>query len=427
MTDTATRQRRSASRPGIARHGRLRESRTWVGVVKLLAAIVAVLAVSTTAVVVYAGTKLVNDIDVIALEGEEQGAPLPQIGDFEGGVNLLLVGTDTREGQGDIGGGIETGNLNDVNMLVHISADHTNMTVVSIPRDLVVPIPSCPRESGTGYYSAMSGRPINETLGYGGLPCTVLTVEELTGLEIPFAAMVTFTGVIGMSDAVGGVPVCITGGDIADRYTETYLSEGEHTLSGAAALEFLRTRHGVGDGSDLGRISSQQAFLSSLVRTITGDGTLNDPTKLYGLASAATQNMTLSSGLAQVNTMVSIAQTLRGMDLNNINFVRYPSTFGSSGVYAGKLQPIVSEADELMDRLANDIPFALGENSVGVGAEVVDPGAPEGEEQAGPEQSPPPTEAADDGGTPAPVETDSTVIEGLVGQSAAQQTCSVAN
>jgi len=422
MTETATRQRSAASRPGIARHGRLRSPRTWVGVVKLLTAVVAVLAVSTTAVVVYAGTKLVTDIEQVTLVGDETG-PLPQIGDFEGGVNLLLVGTDTREGQGDIGGGIETGNLNDVNMLVHISADHTNMTVVSIPRDLVVPVPSCPRESGEGSYSAMAGRPINETLGYGGLPCTVLTVEELTGLEIPFAAMITFTGVIGMSDAVGGVPVCITGGDISDRYTETYLSEGEHTLSGAAALEFLRTRHGVGDGSDLGRISSQQAFLSSLVRTITGDGTLNDPTKLFGLASAATQNMTLSSGLAQINTMVSIAQTLRGMDLNNINFVRYPSTFGSSGVYAGKLQPIVSEADELMERLANDIPFALPEDSVGVGAEVVDPGTPEGEAT----EEPAPTESADAGGTPAPVETDSTVIEGLVGQSAATQTCSVAN
>ncbi|BDZ47987.1 hypothetical protein GCM10025867_02280 [Frondihabitans sucicola] len=58
-----------------------------------------------------------------------------------------------------------------------MSADHTNATAVSIPRDLVVPIPSCPREDGKGSYSAMSAQPINNAFSYGGLNCVVQTVK----------------------------------------------------------------------------------------------------------------------------------------------------------------------------------------------------------------------------------------------------------
>ena len=80
---------------------------------------------------------------------------------------------------------------------------------MSIPRDLLVPIPSCPKEDGSGNYSAMSRQKINESLTYGGLRCTVMTVEKLTGLEIAYAAKIEFDGVIAMSTAVGGVDVCL--------------------------------------------------------------------------------------------------------------------------------------------------------------------------------------------------------------------------
>ena len=102
-------------------------------------------------------------------------------------------------------------------MLMHIAEDHSSATVVSFPRDLVVPIPSCPDPAG-GSFDAMSAQPINVTLSYGGLPCTVLTVEALTGLSIPFAAEIQFNGVIEMSNAVGGVPVCVVD-PIDDEYT----------------------------------------------------------------------------------------------------------------------------------------------------------------------------------------------------------------
>ena len=92
---------------------------------------------------------------------------------------------------------------------------------------------------------------INTVLSYGGIGCVVKTVEELTGVTIPFAGIVQFLGVAGLSEAVGGVEVCVAE-PIEDEYTGPFLDAGNHTLSGIAALQFLRTRHGVGDGSDLG-------------------------------------------------------------------------------------------------------------------------------------------------------------------------------
>src|SRR5690606_544217 len=217
--------------------------------------------------------------------------------------------SDTREGQGDAFGDTDGAVLNDVNMLLHVAEDQQSATLVSIPRDLVVPIPEC--ENG----GPATGRPINETLYMGGLNCVVLTVQELTGLDIHFAGIIEFHRVIAMSNAIGGVEVCIDA-PIFDPFTGLDLpTAGTHTLQGWSALAFLRTRKGVGDGSDLGRINAQQVFLSSLVRKIKSDGTLTDLGKLYGLAQAATQSMTLSENFARLDTLVQIALVLKDIPL----------------------------------------------------------------------------------------------------------------
>ena len=133
---------------------------------------------------------MADNIKPVALSGEKPGSP-PNLGSFEGGVNVLIVGSDTCANQGaQIGkdGGV----FNDVTMLVHVSKEHSNAVAVSIPRDLVMPIPACPREDGKGNDNSMSVQPINNTLAYGGLACSVLTVEALTGLKIPFPTLITF-------------------------------------------------------------------------------------------------------------------------------------------------------------------------------------------------------------------------------------------
>lgn len=364
-----TKPRNAPARVAHARNRR-RSGGGLKSTVAIVVAALLVVVVSATSLTAVAAWDLVTSAQKsIKLVGQDE---IPQIGEIEGGVNLLLVGSDSREGQDPIFGENEGGVLNDVNMLMHISADHTSATVVSIPRDLVVPIADCP-DGGGGWTG-----PINASLNDGGLPCVVLTVEELTGLQIQYAALVQFGGVIGLADAIGGVDVCVAE-TINDDYTQLYLPAGMNTVSGFTALQFLRTRHGVGDGSDLGRISNQQVFLSALVRKLKAEGTLNNPVTLYNLAKAALNNMQLSDSLANVDTMVSIAMALRNIPLDRVVFVQYPGATGGTGVYSGKVQPKVAAAAELFDAIQNDQPIALsgstGRGSV-EGAAPADGGAP---------------------------------------------------
>ncbi|MET1018593.1 MAG: LCP family protein, partial [Microterricola sp.] len=308
--------------PTIARHGRLKKSNPFATIAKVLAATLAVVMVSGVSVAAIAAYDLSKSVKPgVTLVGDDTPAPIPKIGAWEGGVNVLVVGSDSRAGQDPVfGGDDETGNLNDVTMLLHISADHSNATVVSFPRDTFVPIPSCPDpENPDEPFASMSYQKINTTLMYGGLPCTVETVEALTGMEIPYAAELQFSGVIAMSTAVGGVPVCIAE-RIEDEYTGLFLDPGEHELQGWDALQFLRTRHGVGDGSDLTRISNQQVFLSSLMRTVKSADTLSNPAKLYSLAKAALSNVVLSDQLQNVDNLVAMAMALKDIPLDQIKF-----------------------------------------------------------------------------------------------------------
>ena len=154
----------------------------------------------------------------------------------------------------------------------------------------MIAVPECPNPEGGAPYPAKEFSQINATMNYGGPACTLLAVQSLTGIEIPYLAMIDFKGVIAMSEAVGGVDVCVAE-PINDDYTQLYLDAGEHTLIGEEALAFLRTRHGVGDGSDLSRISNQQVFLTSLVRKLKDEGALTNPFTMFRLGTAALNNM----------------------------------------------------------------------------------------------------------------------------------------
>jgi len=411
VTQLRDRSNRAPKAATIARHGRMPRRAAWKTVLGLIGAVVVVALVAGGSVAAIATWSLAKDVKTVAIGADTKGPP-PNIAAMKGGFNILLVGTDTRVGQGSLGGGVRTagtGALNDVNILIHVAEDQKSAVAVSIPRDMVVPIPKC--ENG-GPASAL---PINNALSLGGLACVAATVQGLTGLNIDFAGLITFEGVIAMSDAVGGVDVC-TDGPIRDRDSGLDIeSAGTHTLQGAQALAFLRTRHGVGDGSDLGRINSQQVYLSSLVRKIKSNDTLTDLGKLYGIAKAATQNITLSENFSRLDTLVSIALVLKKIPLQNIVFVQYPGNTGGTGVYAGKVQPIKSLANELFTAIKADQPIGLDASAVGgdTAGSTLDPNAPK--DAATP--APAPTSSAD--GTDQP-------ISGLKGQTAAQYTCSVA-
>jgi LCP family protein required for cell wall assembly len=372
----------------------------WKLIAALSAGLVSVLVLSTGIVLGLTVQNLRSNLVTVALGGSE-GLILPNIGDIEGGFNVLIVGSDTRVGQGDQFGFVDS-ELNDVNVLVHISEDHDRAIVVSFPRDLLIDIPSCPQEDGTSS-EPQTLSALNSTMGIGGLPCVVMTIEELTGLEIGYAGIMTFTGVAQLSTALGGVEVCVTA-PLVDPWSGVNLPEaGYHTLEGGQALAFLRTRKGVGDGSDLARISSQQVYMAALVRTLQAEGAFNDIRKLYGIASVASQTMVLSTSLNRIDVMVSMARALRGVPNENIIFIQYPVLEADPELYPGRVIPHPDLGRVVVERLAADEPFTLAEGSLGFGSTT--------DGNTGEDQTP----------TPEEIE----VVEGLVGQTAEDETCAV--
>jgi LCP family protein required for cell wall assembly len=425
-----------AARPeNVVRHGRQQRSHAWLFPLQLIAIAAVVVLVSVVSVAAVAVTQLSSSVQAstVHLEHINGASAPPGIDAITGGVNLLLVGTDTRTGQGgafatkdQLAGSSGAGN-NDVTILLHIAQDHRSAMIVSFPRDLILNLPPCPSPRG-GFYPASRNMMLNSTLSRGGLACPVLTIEKLTGITIPYAASISFDGVAAISDAVGGVTVCVAN-SIDDPYTGLMLSAGEHTIQGAVALAFVRTRHGVGDGSDLGRISNQQVFLSALARTIESEGVLKNPLQLYGLASAATENMQLSDSLARLDTLVGIALALKGIPLQNVVMIQYPTT--SSPLFPNRVVPVAFTDAAVNKALINDLAVSLT-GTTGRGA-VVDtkptavamptpaavPAAGSPKRSAAISPSPAPTAAAPVAVTALPAS--------VTGQTAQEQTCSKGN
>ncbi len=420
----------------VARHGRQRRSHAWLVVLRSVAIAVAVVLASSVSIAAIAVTRLAGNVQssAVHLEHVDGASAPPGIDAIAGGVNLLLVGTDTRTGQGgqfaskaELAGSSGAGN-NDVTILLHIAQDHRSAMVVSFPRDLILNLPPCPAPKG-GYYPASANRMLNASLARGGLACPVLTIEKLTGTTIPYAAAISFDGVASMSDSVGGVTVCVAN-TMNDPYTGIFLSAGEHTIQGAQALAFVRSRHGVGDGSDLGRISSQQVFLSALARKIESEGVLRNPIALYSLATAATQNMQLSDSLTGLDTMVSIALALKSVPLENIVMIQYPTT--SSPAFPNRVVPVTSLDSAVNKALVQDLAVSLtgttgrgsvvsttptspaGPTAAPTPAPTVTPGVPAKGKGTVPKATPSPT-AAPAALTPLPA--------AITGQNASEQTC----
>jgi LCP family protein required for cell wall assembly len=246
--------------------------------------------------------------------------------------NILLLGSQTRDGQH----GVNLGNasklgtdISDTAMLVHISAEKQWATVVSIPRDLIAARPQCqgrldPAQTVPPADEAMFDLAMN----LGGPTCAVATVEQMTGIRIDHFAEITFNAFQSMTDAVGGVTVCVPPPGINDPdYSGLVLSAGLHTVSGAESLAFVRDRHGLENGTDLNRIRMQQMFVSSLFNKLASAGTLGDPITLYKIANAVTSNLTVDTGLDSIDAMVSLAGSVQSLKSHYIQFITVPYAF----------------------------------------------------------------------------------------------------
>jgi LCP family protein required for cell wall assembly len=238
--------------------------------------------------------------------------------------NILILGSQTRDGQGQGFGYDPHTNLSDNLLLVHLDATHTHAIVVSIPRDTMVYEPACRSRLGSGIVPAQQQAIIDGAMNLGGPTCAVATVEHLTHIQMDHFVEFNFNSFRAVVDAIGGVQVCLPQA-VNDPFSNLHLSAGRHVITGNQALAFVRTRHGVGNGSDLGRIELQQEFFSSLIQKVKSQGTLTNPVKLYDIASTATKAVTVDPSLGSISKLLSLAATLRSLHTSNVTFITMPT------------------------------------------------------------------------------------------------------
>lgn len=272
-------------------------------------------------------------------------------------LNILLLGSDSRNSERNVELGGARGDagrppLADVQMLMHVSADRSNMSVMSIPRDTRVSIPKCTDGDDGKVYPATDTQTINSSLQHGGPGCTVATWEELTGIPIDHFMMIDFAGVVDMADAVGGVEVCVTD-NVHDPKSGLKLEKGSNTVKGEQALQWLRTRHGFEDGSDIGRAKAQHMYMSSMVRQLKAGTKLSDPNKLRKLAESATEALTVDKGIGSIKKLYDLGNDIKRVPTKRITMATMPWVPDPSN--PAHVVPKEGEAEEVFSLIRNDV------------------------------------------------------------------------
>ncbi|MGK5447282.1 LCP family protein [Streptomyces radiopugnans] len=280
----------------------------------------------------------------------------------DGPLNILLIGTDKRTGKGNEGYGDKNSPGHaDTTFLFHVSADRTNATVMSIPRDLKTDIPDCPTKQEDGSTKVVPGEQdvrFNTSLGQAGRDpgCTMRTVSELTGLDIHHFMMADFNAVKTLTTAVGGVPVCLEK-PVDDPDSKLKLPAGESVVEGEQALAFVRTRKSFGNSGDLDRIKVQQQFLSSMIRQFKSNDTLTDPGKLWDLADAATKALTVDTGIGTIKKLSDLGKELSSIKTKNISFLTLPVIDNPAERIKATVVPDPTKAPQVFAMLREDVSF----------------------------------------------------------------------
>ncbi|MFF5182232.1 LCP family protein [Streptomyces sp. NPDC000345] len=272
-----------------------------------------------------------------------------------GSENILVLGSDSRSGSNrKLGGGTDDGSArSDTAMIIHVYEGHRRASVVSLPRDTLIDRPACTDPQGAEH-DAANGVMFNSAYTTGGAACAVKTVESISGIRMDHYLEVDFAGFEKLIDELGGVEVTTTKA-IDDPDSHLKLKAGTHTLNGEQALGLVRTRHGVGDGSDLGRIQLQQAFIKALVDQVRHVGIFTSPKKLYNLADTATKAVTTDSDLGTVNSLMSFANGLKGISASKMHMVTMPVRYDPAN--PNRVIVLKSKAEQVWTALKNDRPI----------------------------------------------------------------------
>ncbi|MFE9399809.1 LCP family protein [Streptomyces flavidovirens] len=281
-----------------------------------------------------------------------------------GSLDILVLGSDSRSGDNAEYGEDEGGARSDTAMVMHVYEGRKKAGVVSIPRDTLIDRPACASDSGGGTVPGAGHQMFNTAYEVGGPACAVKTVEKMSGIRMDHYVEVDFTGFKKLIDDLGGVEIT-TKQAIDDSKSHLHLKPGPHTLDGEQSLGLVRTRKSVGDGSDLGRIQLQQAFMKALINQVKDVGVLTSPKKLYDLADSATRAVTTDSDLASVNELVSFAGGLKGIGAGDMKMVTLPVQYDPAD--PNRVLPLQRQSKQVWDALRRDrpVPASATKDSAG--------------------------------------------------------------
>jgi LCP family protein required for cell wall assembly len=321
----------------------------------------ALLGVVSTSLVAYAYGRYngqINRITALQTKDPNIRSPKQQLH----AENFLIIGSDTRQGENS-GYGNAPGQRSDTTILVHLSPDHRRASIVSIPRDAWVEIPEC---TGTdGKTVAAHQEMFNSAFSVGGARCTVATVQKLTGIAVTHFVQIDFVGFRQVVNALGTVTICSPEA-VSDPNTHLTLHKGANTLNGRQALQYVRARETLGDGSDLGRIKRQQQFLGVVLRQAMSGSLLTNPVRLSHFLDATTRAITVDKGTT-FNDLRRLAGSLHGLNPKRVVFYTAPiadkdwSPPGTS--YSGKVKLDAAKGRALYTSIINDTKKATARTS----------------------------------------------------------------
>ena len=307
----------------------------WMRKVIGASSVLILIATAISGGAVYALNGLGKNIGIVdTTDLENTNRPKAVVPTDTSATNILIMGSDTRSGAGNSGYGFVSGARSDTTLLVHIYEGRKSAIAVSIPRDSFVTIPNCKTSNG-GSIGPWATK-FNAAFAFGGPVCTIKTIEATTGIRVDRFVVMDFNAFKKVVDAVGGVDVCLTT-PVYDPYIHGIggsglnLPAGISTIDGKQALQWVRAREALGDGSDIGRIQRQQEFVSSMVRSMKQKGLAKNPVRLYRVLAAVTSSLTTSKDFSKISQWQEFALSISSMPLSNIKFVTVPNKYIENG------------------------------------------------------------------------------------------------